>query len=370
MEIRFYLRMIQRGWWLILVSVLVAVNLSLVFSYFIATPLYESSARFIISPNLNYVEGRDMVNSLEALDKRSIITTYAEVINSPQIINSTIRLLNGNPEDFADYTTSFAVLPDTNIIKFNVQGPDPQVTAMLANSIGQHAIDFIQELYVAYDIDFLDKAVVPMEPYYPRPFQDAALAFLIGAMIGVGLAIFRDMLASTLDKLSERKMFDYESQAFSRSFFERRVRDEMANNPGSVLTLGFIFLNGVEGFYDSLPQAYVNQIMQKVTETLKYQLRGNDIVGRWSKLQFSVLLPSTDGEAARQRMSRIQEVLNEQFSLEPNDVGNLTLDPRIGLADRQGGEPFHVIANQAQAALEISMQSDEKINLYKVRPFG
>ena len=370
MEIRFYLRTIQRGWWLILVSVLVAVNLSLVFSYYIATPLYESSARFIISPNLDFVEGRDLVNSIEVLDKRSIITTYAEVINSPQIVNGAIKLLNGNPDDFAAYTTSVSVLPDTNIISFSVSGPDPEVTAMLANSIGQHAIDFIKELYIAYDIDFLDKAAVPPEPYYPQPLQDAALAFLVGAVIGVGLAVFRDMLASTMEKLTERKMFDYESQAFSRSYFERRVREELANNPESILTLGFVYLNGVEELYESLPQAYINRIMQKVTETLKYQLRGNDIVGRWSKLQFSVLLPATDGEAARRRMVRIHEVLAEQFSLETGDLKDFALDPRIGLADRQGGEPFQVIVNQAQAALEISMQSGETINIYKVRPFG
>lgn len=370
MEIRFYLRTIQRGWWMILISVVVAVNLSLVFSYFIATPLYESTARFIVSPNLNYVADRDLVNSLEALDKRSLITTYAEVINSPQIINGTILLLNGNPDDFLEYKTFVSVLPDTNIISFSVRGPDPQVTTMLANSIGQHAIDFIQGIYIAYDIDFLDKAVPPPEPYYPRPLQDAVFALLIGSVVGVGLAIFRDMLGSTLEKLSERKMFDYESQAYSRSFFERRVREEMAKNPESVLTLGFLYLNGVEEFYDSLPQAYINRIMQKVTETLKYQLRGNDVVGRWAKLQFSILLPLTDGEAARQRMARIQEVLNEQFTLEPNDSSNLMLDPRIGLADRQGGESFQVIVSQAQTALELSLQSGDKINLYKVRPFG
>lgn len=370
MEIRYYLNTIQKGWWMILVSVLVAVNLSLVFSYFIATPMYESTARFIVGPNLSYVADRDLVNSLEALDKRSLITTYAEVINSPQIINDTIILLNGNPDNFVEYQTFVSVLPDTNIISFSVRGPDPQVTAMLTNSVGQHAIDFIQGIYIAYDIAFLDEAVVPLEPYYPRPMQDAAFAFLVGAVVGVGLAVFKDMLGSTLEKLSERKMIDYESQALSRSFFERRVREEMARHPESVLTLGFIFLNGVEEFYDSLPQTYVTRIMQKVTETLRYQLRGNDVVGRWAKLEFCILFPSTDGEAARQRMIRIREVLNEQFVLEPGDASNLVLDPRIGLADRQGGESFQIIVNQALSALEISRQSGETINLYKVRPFG
>lgn len=370
MEIRYYLRVVQRGWWLILAAALVAVNVSLVYSYYVAEPRYEAFARFIISPNLNFVEGRDVVNSLEALDKRSIITTYAEVINSPQVVDNTISMLNGNPADYSGYETTVVVLPDTNIIRFSVQGPDPKVAAILANAIGQHAIDFIQELYIAYDIQFLDKAVAPREPYYPRPEQDAVLALLVGIVAGAGLAIFRDMLASTIDKLGERRMIDYESMAFSRSFFERKMRDEMAKRPDAVQSLVLVYLNGIEEYYDSLPQAYINRVMRQAHDILKDELRGNDIVGRWSKMQFAILLPATDGSGAIRRMARIQEALNEPIILEPNGDHYISLDPRIGLADRQGGESFNVIVNQAEQALEISMQSDLKINQYKVRPFG
>ncbi len=370
MEIRYYLKIIQRGWWLILAAALVAVNLSLVYSYYLAVPRYEAFARFIISPNLQFVEGRDLVNSIEALDKRSIITTYAEVITSPQMYNKTIVLLNATPESFADYTTSVAVLPDTNIIRFNVQGPNPELTAMLANAMGQNAIDFIKELYVAYDIQFLDKAVVPIEPYYPRPFQDAGLALLVGVVLGAGLAIFRDVLASTLEQFTERKMVDYESTAFSRVYFERKMREEMSKHPGGVQTLALLYLNGLEEYYDSLPQAYLNRILRRANEILKDELRGNDIVGRWSKTQFAILLPSTDGSSAIRRMASIQESLKEPMLLEPDSDHFISLDPRVGLADRQGGESFNVFITQAEQALEISMQSDMKINQYKVRPFG
>ena len=40
-----------------------------------------------------------------------------------------------------------------------------------------------------------------------------------------------------------------------------------------------------------VPQAYINKIMRHVAETLKYQLRGNDIVGRWSNLEFGIFCP-------------------------------------------------------------------------------
>ncbi|HLO18012.1 MAG TPA: diguanylate cyclase [Anaerolineales bacterium] len=370
MEMRFYLRIIRRGWWLILIAALVAVNFSLVYSYYLTRPTYEAVARFIVSPNIQNIESRDLVNSLEALDKRSIISTYAEVLNSHDIIDRTLKTLGVNPAQFAAYTAYVTVLPDANIIRFSVQGPDPQATAIFANAIGQNAIDFIRNLYVIYNIEFIDKALVPTVPIEPKPVQNAGLALLVGIVIGVGLAIFRDQLGSTLDRLGERNMVDYESLAYARPYFERRIRQEISSQPDNVLTFGIIHLNGIQDFYDSLPQAYVNKIMRYVAETLKYHLRGTDIVGRWSNLEFGVLLPSTDGVSAEGRMSRIREVLDRPFPLEAGGETEVHLDPHISLADRQGGESLTSLIEQAEKALDVAMQSNGKVYLYKVRPFG
>lgn len=370
MEIRFYLKIIQRGWWLIVISALVAVNASLAYSYYVAVPMYEAVARFIVSPNLQNTDNRDMVNSLEALANRSIITTYAEVLNSYQIINDAMQLLGGNPKDFSAYTISATALPEANIIRYSVKGPNPEVAAMLANGIGQYAIDYMGGLYINFNISFLDRAVAPEEPYQPRPLQDAGLALLFGVVIGVGMAIFRDLISGTLDQFSKRDMIDYESLAFNRSYFERRMRQEIANQPDAVITFGIIYLNGIQDYYNSLPQTYINKIMRRITESLRYQLRGNDIVGRWSKLQFSILLPSTEGVSAITRFERIRDMLDQPISLESDGNFDISLDVRIGFADRQGGESVNVLVAQAEKALEVSMESDEKINMYKVRPFG
>jgi diguanylate cyclase (GGDEF)-like protein len=367
MELRYYLRIFQRSWWLILVTSLVAVILSLVYSFYIATPMYEAVARFIISPNMQFIQGSSIVSSLDTLDKRSIISTYAEVLNSPQIISGTYELLGENPADFINYTTSVTVLPDANILRLSVKGPNPEVAAMLANSIGQHAIDYVRVIYVVYNIDFLDKALPPATPYQPVPLQDAALALLIGIVIGLGLAIFREQLTVTLNQYSERKTIDPESLAYTRNYFERLAREEFANHPNSVVTISFIYLNGIEDYLESLPQAYINQIMSRVTKALKYQLRGNDIVGRWSQLRFCVLLPSTDAESASRRMPRIKEMLEQRFSLDVDQDISIELDPRIGLADSQAGESLQVLIDQAEQALEISMQSETKINIFSNR---
>ncbi len=370
MEMRFYLRIIRRGWWLILIAALVAVNFSLIYSYYLTTPTYEAVARFIVSPNIQNIESRDLVNSLEALDKRSIISTYAEVLNSHEIITDTLNTLKIDPVQFSAYSTYVTVLPDANIIRFSVQGPDPKVAAILANGIGQKAIDFIRNLYVIYNIEFLDQALVPVEPIQPKPLQNAGLALLVGIVVGVGLAIFRDQLSSTLDRLGERNKIDYESLAYSRPYFERMMRQEVSSQPDSVATFGIIHLDGIQNFYDSLPQAYANKIMRHVTETLKDQLRGTDIVGRWSNLEFGILLPATDGASAERRMTRVRQVLDRPFSLEAGDNMEICLEVIIGLADRQGGESLPLLIEQAEKALDVALHSDGKVYLYKVRPFG
>lgn len=363
MEIRFYLRTIQRGWWLILVSMLIAVNISLVYSYYYVTPMYETVARFIVSPDIQvFDQVRDLANSLETLDKRSIVSTYAEIINSNLIFEDNLRLLGQNPEEYIDYVTSVVVLPEANIIELKVQGPNPEVVAFLANTIGQHAINFIVDLYQVYDISFIDRAVVPIEPYQPKPFQDGVLALIIGAAFGGILAILRDQLSSSLETLTQRRMTDSESLAYTRNYFEQKLRNSIATQPKGDLSMGFVYLNGLQDVYDSLPQAYVNNIMRHVADTFKYQLRGNDIVGRWSRLSFSVLLPTTPGNSATRTLARIRTLLEQPYSLDLGGEVTVDLDPRIGVASYKEGEPLGDLVTRAEQALELARQSDDKIS--------
>ena len=84
MELKLYLRMLQRNWWVVALTALSAVNIALVASY-LATPMYRTSAKFLVSPNTALATERDIVNSLGTLDRRSIISTYAEIISSSRI---------------------------------------------------------------------------------------------------------------------------------------------------------------------------------------------------------------------------------------------------------------------------------------------
>lgn len=220
MEFTDYLRLILRGWWIVMLTTLAAVAIALTWS-FMATPMYRASASFIVSPNKAVVPNQNLVDSLGTLDKPSIIATYAEVINSNRIYNETAAALQLDPNDLKQYTHTAVVLPGANVLALSVTGPDPQKAAVLANSIGQRGINYIKGLYQAYDINLLDPAIPPTAPISPQPVRDVSLALALGLAIGSVLAILAGRLQSPREQ-ARRVRRENVAASYSSQYFQRR----------------------------------------------------------------------------------------------------------------------------------------------------
>jgi len=68
MELNLYFQMLRRGWWLIILTALIAFAASMGTSYLV-TPRYEAVARFIITPSSLSETGPDTVlQSLNTLN--------------------------------------------------------------------------------------------------------------------------------------------------------------------------------------------------------------------------------------------------------------------------------------------------------------
>src|SRR5271157_3534461 len=143
MEIRLYFQMFRRGWWIIALTTLTALLVSLVASY-LATPEYQAMAQFILSPNALQTASNPglLFQGLQTIDNQSVTTTYATVMSSQQIYNDALTFLQLHPKDLIAYTYKATVLPNSDVIQLSVTGPNPQMTAKLANAIGYETINF------------------------------------------------------------------------------------------------------------------------------------------------------------------------------------------------------------------------------------
>ncbi len=104
----------------------------------------------------------------------------------------------------------------------------------------------------------------------------------------------------------------------------------------------------------------MRDLLHKVTDILRRQLRGNDIVGRWSRSSFSLLLPGTPGAAATRTMERIRQALTEPIAIEATNE-SVSLEPCIGITERlKEDEPSKLLIERAENALEQARQSEKK----------
>ncbi len=356
MEVKLYFRMLQRSWWIIVIAMLATVIAALVAAYF-TPPTYRATSRFIVSPSPSLITGgSNLLNSLSTLDKRSIITTYAEILNSQRIYTETLNLLQLDNVNLADYKFSAVALPDANIIEFSVTGPDKDVVYTLANGIGQHAVEYVHSLYQVYDLSVLDPASTPTIPISPQPVRSAGVALVVGLALGVILALIREMLRTPIENFVRQRNLDDTSLALNRRAFEQKLSEIAFASPQD-FSLCVVHLNGLSEYANVLPQSTLQRVFRGVTQVLKNQLRGNDIVGRWSELDFIILLSETPGNAAMNTMERVRLALSYPVTIDVSGE-DLLLDPQIGIAEYRIGDTAQTMIKNIEWALDVAKKNN------------
>jgi diguanylate cyclase (GGDEF)-like protein len=365
MEIKMYIRMLQRGWWLVLLCVLVAMTVSLVFGY-ISNPVYAATARYVVSPDADVSVGgaSDVLNSINTLDKRSIVTTYAAVLNSDTIFAKAIMDLNLDPVQVKEYLRSAIVLPETNVLEVSIEGSDPQLVMMIANSIGKQAITYIDGLNQGFNIRVLDPALMPIVPIRPQPLRDVSLAIVFGVVIGVSLVLIREQLMAPIEAFLKRNTIDQDSGVFTRQYFDQKMDEILARSAlMGYHTLGLVHLEGLEDYLDVIPKPLGQKVLRQIAKTLNNELRGTDMIGRWDGATFSVLLSGTPAKAAVITLGRVQTMLSGPLIV--GDSETVQLNPRIGLAERLGNEPSNVLREGAGEALKQAVAGNLNLVFYK-----
>jgi diguanylate cyclase (GGDEF)-like protein len=343
---------------------LVALIASLAISYFMP-PQYEAVGRFILSPSTSLIQSGSgpnyVLDSLNTLDKTSVMATYAEVMNSDRIYNDALALLQIKPENSLEYTYATTVLPNSSVLELKVRGPDARMAADIANAMGNQTINFTRRYNQVINIDFLDVAAVPTVPYRPQPLRDASLALVLGLVGGMGLALLRDQLLLSMDAFRQRMYVDDATGAFTKKHFVRLVEEELVQNPNDVLSVGVLELSGLQDLIDNFPTIVLQTVLQRVSDSLHKELRGNDIVGRWNAISFMIMLPNTTGAAANRIFERICQALSEPLELGQYDM-SVSLDAHIG-----GAEYGNNLT--AQALFEKALSSLEHARMDKKNPF-
>jgi capsular polysaccharide biosynthesis protein len=149
------------------------------------TPTYRTSATLAVVPNATIANGAELLHSLETLERRTVIATFAQIPSTERIREAAARDLQLGPESLREYRTQAFVIPNTNLIRIEVDGPDPARATTLANALVSQTASEAKALYRVFEMTALAAAVRPTEPVAPNPRRALVLATILGAFLGV-----------------------------------------------------------------------------------------------------------------------------------------------------------------------------------------
>jgi uncharacterized protein involved in exopolysaccharide biosynthesis len=207
MEIRTYLGIIGRYWWVVLLTTLSAVAGAALLSG-TRTPTYSAHARVVVRPAPTVTDSRTVVDLVGQMGARYIVNTFAQMFTSAQVKSDSLRAINATEASVQDYDLAANVLPDTAVIEVSGSGPDPDFLANYINATVTATIDDSRDLFQVVELVSVEPASAPQQPTSPQPLRDIPLAGLFGLVVGILLALLIDYLRrpapQSVATLSER----------------------------------------------------------------------------------------------------------------------------------------------------------------------
>lgn len=201
LEFRDYIRIVRKGWILIVLLSLLGVASGATYSI-LTTPRYQATTALFVS-----VRASGDSTTVELVQGSTFaqqkVKSYAVVAKSPRVLDSVIQQLglDGTAAELATQVTTSSPL-DTTVIEITVSDDDPVLAASISNAVAENFIDVIVNQIEApsggqpslVTIEPIKPAVIPDEPYLPNTRLNLLLGLLMGLAIGLGAAILRHIL--------------------------------------------------------------------------------------------------------------------------------------------------------------------------------
>lgn len=189
--------MIRKKVWMILLITVMAVMITAAGTFFLLTPIYETSTTLIVSraqdttdPNLQYQD---------ILISQRLVNTYREIVTSNRVLYTVIDA--GEIDFTADEIREMVEvtsLRNTEIISISVRNSDSQFATDLANAIAAIFMEEVIEIMRIENVQVIDIARLPDTPVSPQPLLNIAIGAVLGFMLGLGLVFLLHYLDNTI----------------------------------------------------------------------------------------------------------------------------------------------------------------------------
>jgi len=168
-------------WYIILITLVISLVITFVYTKFYITPLYSSTAKVMIFNKQNVSDGMS-ANDLELSASTYLTRDFAEVINDKYVLSEVAKEL----DDKYNYSQlkSFITINNptsTRVIEITASTPDPEDSQKIVSTICNVAQEKIVELMGLDRIQPYNYGDIPKTPSSP----DMARNLMTGGILGI-----------------------------------------------------------------------------------------------------------------------------------------------------------------------------------------
>ncbi|MFJ7509852.1 YveK family protein [Peribacillus simplex] len=188
---------LKKRWKLIMLLTLIAALISGTISYFLLTPVYQSSTQILV----NQKKSENQLDYNQIQSNIDMINTYSVIIKSPAILEKVIDELE--LEESVDQLSEKITInsqENSQVFSLTVQDSNPTKAVQIANTVSETFQKEIKDIMNVDNVSVLAKAEIKDNPtpVKPNPVLNIAIAVVVGLMAGVGLAFLLEYMDNTI----------------------------------------------------------------------------------------------------------------------------------------------------------------------------
>ncbi|MDM5359880.1 Wzz/FepE/Etk N-terminal domain-containing protein [Peribacillus sp. ACCC06369] len=188
---------LKKRWKLIMLLTVIAALVSGSISYFLLTPVYQSSTQILV----NQKQSENQLDSTQIQSNIDMINTYSVIIKSPAILEKVIDELELDQSvDQLSQKITINSQENSQVFSLTVQDSNPGKAVEIANTVSSIFQKEIKDIMKVDNVSILAKAEVKENPtpVKPNPLLNIAIAVVVGLMAGIGLAFLLEYLDNTI----------------------------------------------------------------------------------------------------------------------------------------------------------------------------
>lgn len=170
------------------------------------TPVYQAHAKLFVGQRQIAATEIQQGFQVQQLSQQ-LLKSYATMIKTRPIAEQAVERDNLPlaPGDLSGTVRADPIL-DTQLIDLSYESTDPELAQRAVNSIAAAFVTEVERIEApktpnaepAVKVAIVEPALRPDSPIRPQPRRNVALAFVLGAMLGVGFAFLAEYLDQTI----------------------------------------------------------------------------------------------------------------------------------------------------------------------------